>query len=254
MTVMLRNDDLLPEAEVQAARIDLAASFRWFARLGMHEAVANHLSVAVSKDGSKFLMNPRGRHFSRVKASELMLLDSADQGTLNRSDAPDPTAWFIHGRLHALLPEARCIMHLHPIYTTALAGLEDSSMLPIDQNTMRFYDRVATDADFSGMALASEEGDRLAGLLREKPILMMGNHGITVTAPTIAFAFDEMVYFERAAQTLMIAHASGRKLRVAPDHVARLTARQWLDYPHLADDHLAEVKAILDREAPDYRD
>jgi ribulose-5-phosphate 4-epimerase/fuculose-1-phosphate aldolase len=253
MTIMLRNDDMLSDAEVQQARIDLAASFRWFARLGMHEGVANHLSAAVSRDGSKFLMNPRGRHFSRMRASELLLLDSADQSTLQRSDAPDPTAWYIHGRLHALLPEARCIMHLHPIHTTALAGLEDSTLHPIDQNTMRFFGRVATDEEFCGMALADAEGDRLAKQMGGKPILMMGNHGITITGPSVAFAFDEMYYFERAAQTLMVAHASGKKLKLAPDDVARLTARQWLDYPHLAEDHLAEVKAILDRDDPDYR-
>jgi hypothetical protein len=51
----------------------------------------------------------------------------------------------------------------------------------------------------------------------------------------------------------MLVYASGRKLRIAPDAVARVTAQQWLDYPHLAGDHLAEVKAILDREEPDYR-
>jgi len=235
------------------ARVDLAAAFRWFARLGMHESVANHLSVAVSRDGSRFLMNPRGRHFSRVKASELLLLDSADHGTLQRSDAPDPTAWFIHGRLHARLPQARCVMHLHPIHTTALAGLEDSTLVPIDQNTMRFFERVAVDAAFGGMALADEEGDRLAAAMGEKPILMMGNHGIMVTGPTVAQAFDALYYFERAAQTLLLAYASGRKLRVVPDDVARRTARQWRDYPHLADDHLAEVKALLDRDEPDYR-
>src|SRR5262249_55387442 len=150
----------------------------------------------------------------------------------------DPTAWFIHGQLHALLPRARCIMHLHPPYTTALAALEDSTMLPIEQNTMRFYDRVATDDAFGGMALDNDEGARLAKIIGDKPLLMMQNHGITVTAPTIAFAFDEMVYFERAAQTLMLAYASGRKLKVAPDDVARLTAKQWLEYPHLAEDHL----------------
>jgi ribulose-5-phosphate 4-epimerase/fuculose-1-phosphate aldolase len=253
MTVMPRNDAMLPESEIQQARVDLAASFRWFARLGMHESVANHLSVAVSRDGSKFLMNPRGRHFSRVKASELLLLDSTDTATLQRSDAPDPTAWFIHGRLHARLPEARCVMHLHPIHTTALAGLEDSTLYPIDQNTMRFFGRVALDEAFGGMALADEEGDRLAGLMGDKPILMMGNHGVLVTAPSVAQAFDELYYFERAAQTLMLAYASGRTLRIAPDDVAGSTARQWLDYPHLAVDHLSEVKAILDREAPDYR-
>jgi ribulose-5-phosphate 4-epimerase/fuculose-1-phosphate aldolase len=198
-------------------------------------------------------MNPRCRNFYRMRASELLLLDSADQSTLQRSDAPDPTAWYIHGRLHALLPEARCIMHLHPIHTTALAGLEDSTLHPIDQNTMRFFGRVATDEEFCGMALADAEGDRLAKQMGGKPILMMGNHGITITGPSVAFAFDEMYYFERAAQTLMVAHASGKKLKLAPDDVARLTARQWLDYPHLAEDHLAEVKAILDRDDPDYR-
>jgi ribulose-5-phosphate 4-epimerase/fuculose-1-phosphate aldolase len=86
-----------------------------------------------------------------------------------------------------------------------------------------------------------------------KPILMMANHGLTITGPSIAFAFDEMYYFERAAQTLMVAYSSGQKLKIAPDSVARLTAKQWLDYPNLADDHLSEVKAILDREEPDYR-
>ncbi|HEV8388540.1 MAG TPA: class II aldolase/adducin family protein [Dongiaceae bacterium] len=123
-----RADGLASAAEIQRARVDLAAAFRWFARISMHEAVANHLSVAVSPDGSKFLMNPRGRHFSRVRASELLLLDANDQATLSRPDAPDPTAWYIHGRLHALLPQARCVMHQHPKYSTALAGLADSTM------------------------------------------------------------------------------------------------------------------------------
>jgi len=256
MTVMkdLRGDELLPEAELRNARVDLAAVFRWFARIGMHEGVANHLSVAVSRDGSKFLMNPRGRHFSRVTASDLLLLDARDKSTLDRADAPDPTAWFIHGRLHAKLPQARCILHLHPINATALSTLEDSSMPPIEQNTMRFFERVAFDTDFGGMALDDAEGDRLAGLLGNKSILMMGNHGITVTGPTIAWAFDEMFYFERAAEILMTAYASGKKLRLVPDAVARKTAQEWLDYPHLAEDHLREVKAILDREEPDYRD
>jgi ribulose-5-phosphate 4-epimerase/fuculose-1-phosphate aldolase len=255
MTVITKDPSaLLPAAELQQARIDLAACFRWFARLDMHEGVSNHLSAAVSPDGSKFLMNPRCMHFSRVRASDLLLLDAANKETLSQPDAPDPTAWYIHGRLHAKLPQARCILHLHPINATALSCLEDNSMRPIEQNTMRFYGRVATDDDFGGMALDDAEGDRLAGLMGNKSILMMGNHGITVTGPTIAWAFDEMYYFEQASKILMTALASGRKLRIASDAVARTTAQQWLDYPHLADDHLREVKAILDREEPDYRD
>ena len=33
-------------------RVDLACAFRWTARLNMHEAVANHFSLAVNDDGS----------------------------------------------------------------------------------------------------------------------------------------------------------------------------------------------------------
>ncbi|MCH8169145.1 MAG: class II aldolase/adducin family protein, partial [Proteobacteria bacterium] len=92
-------------------RTDLAAAFRWTARLGMHEGVANHFSLAVNDDGSQFLINPNQAHFSRIRASDLLLLDANDPAALERADAPDPTAWGLHGALHRLCPHARCAMH-----------------------------------------------------------------------------------------------------------------------------------------------
>lgn len=239
----------------RAERIDLAAAFRWFARLDMHESVANHLSLAVSPDGARFLINPRGRHFARMRASDLLLLDARDQGTLSRPDAPDPTAWHLHARLHERVPEARCVMHLHSRYATALACLEDSTLHPIDMNTMRFFGRVAVDTDFSGMALSQAEGERVAGLMVQgATVLLMANHGVIVIGPTVAHAFDELYYFERAAQTLLTCYATGKKLRVAPQEVAALTERQWRAYGQLAIDHFDNIKAILDEEEPSYRD
>ena len=35
-------------------RVDLAAAFRWTVRLNMHEAVANHFSLAINDEGTKF--------------------------------------------------------------------------------------------------------------------------------------------------------------------------------------------------------
>ena len=105
-------------------RVNLAAVFRMTARLGMHESIANHFSFAVSSDGSKFLINPNGRHFSNIRASELLLLDANDDSTMNGPDAPDPTAWAIHGALHRNVPQARCLIHLHPKYATVLASLD----------------------------------------------------------------------------------------------------------------------------------
>ena len=133
----------------QRLRVDLAAAFRLAAELGWHEAVANHFSVAVSPDGKKFLMNPRWRHFARVRASELLLLDTDDKETMSRPDAPDASAWCIHGHIHAALPHARCILHLHPPYATAIAGLADPRIKPIEQNTARYFNRVAIDLGFT---------------------------------------------------------------------------------------------------------
>lgn len=247
-------DRLDPALDHLAARIDLAAAFRWFARLNMHESVANHLSIAVSADGARFLVNPRGRHFSRIAARDLLLLDANDPATLDRPDAPDPTAWCLHSRLHALLPQARCVMHLHSKYATALACLADPAMPAIDMNTARFHGRVAVDTAFGGMALSDAEGDRVAGLLGDgRTVLLMANHGVLVVGPTVADAFDELYYFERAAETLLTCYATGRPLRVLDDVVARQTEAEWRGYGQLAIDHLAEVRAILDVEEPDYR-
>lgn len=241
--------------EFMDARIDLAVAFRWFVRLDMHESVANHLSLAVSDDGGRFLINPRGRHFSRIRASDLLLLDAADVTAMHSPNAPDPTAWHLHSRLHALVPRARCVMHLHSTYATALACLEDSTMHPIDMNTARFYGSVARDANFAGMALHDSEGDRVAGLLGEhKTVLLLANHGVLVVGISVATAFDALYYFERAARTLMLCHASGKALRVMPDDVAAETARQWREYERLSIDHFENAKAILDDEEPGYRD
>ena len=244
-----------PNIDHWAERVDLAAAFRWTARLNMHESVANHFSLAVSGDGHRFLMNPNQKHFSRIKASDLLLIDANDPETMERPDAPDPTAWALHGALHRRVPQARCLMHVHSKYATVLASLADSSMPPIDQNTMRYYGAVAIDEGYDGMGLG-EEAERVAALMEKNPgktVLVMGNHGIMILAPTVAYAFDEMYYFERAAETLITAYATGKPLRVASPAVAAKTAAQWREYPGLGDLHFAELKAILDDEDSDYR-
>lgn len=232
-------------------RVELACAFRWAARLDMHEAVANHFSLSVDDAGARFLINPEGRHFSRIRASELLLVDARDPGTPEREDAPDATAWGLHGAIHRRCPQARCALHAHPRYATVLASLADSSLLPIDQNCARFFNRVVVDADYGGLAL-SEEAERCTRLLRDKRILLMGNHGLLVTAPGVAQAFDELFYFERAARTLVTAYMTHQPLRVMSDAVAERTAGQWEAFPG-HEQHFNELTAILDDEEPDYR-
>jgi ribulose-5-phosphate 4-epimerase/fuculose-1-phosphate aldolase len=231
-------------------RADLAAALRYTARLGMHEGIANHYSLAVSADGAEFLINPYGRHWSQMRASDLLLLD-AHQPPVGREDV-DPTAWAIHGAIHRKVPHARCIMHLHSKYATALAALKDPVLPPVDQNSMRFFNRVAIDDGYDGMGLG-DEAERLAVGLGNHSVMLMGQHGVLVAGPSVAQCFDDIYYFERAAETYITALSTGRVLNIASDEVAEKTARQWAAYPGAAQKHLEAVHSILTAQEPDYR-
>ncbi len=240
------------EADLWQMRVDLAAAFRLSARNGWNEAVANHFSLATSPDGKNFLMNPRWRHFSQVRASELLHLNVEDKSTMDRPDAPDLTAWSLHARLHAALPHARCIIHLHPTYATVIASLADPEIKPIDQNTARFYNRMAIDMGYGGMANSDDEGDRIARLLGNKSIMMMGNHGVLVCAATVAEAYDLTYYLERACRNLVLAYQTGQPLHVMSPNVAEKTAQEWEADRDQFLVHFAEMKSILDADDGSY--
>ena len=89
---------------LQQQRIDLACALRWAARLGLHEGVCNHFSLAVADEdgvvrGDRFLINPYGWHWSEITASSLVLCD-AEGRVLEGENKVEPTAFFIHSRVH----------------------------------------------------------------------------------------------------------------------------------------------------------
>ncbi|WP_428646972.1 class II aldolase/adducin family protein [Roseibium sp.] len=254
MSMMLDMSLSSPEVRSeQALREDLAAAFRLAVRFGWHESVGNHFSAAVSEDGSKFLMNPKWRHFSEIRASDLLLLDANDETVMAGEKAPDPSAWCIHGTVHRTNPKARVLFHCHPPNATALATLQDPSMKPIDLNTARFFGKVAVDLGFGGMADEAEEGRRIAETLGDKPVLIMGNHGVSVSAVTVAEAFETLYFFERAAETLLKAYSTGQPLAVMSDNLAAKTAAEWEPYVGMGYEHFGFWKRELDRSEPDYK-
>ncbi|MCP5072540.1 MAG: hypothetical protein GY947_04495 [Rhodobacteraceae bacterium] len=234
-------------------RVDMAAAFRWTERLNLHEAVANHFSLAVNKDGTQFLMNPNQMHFSRIKASDLLFLDANDPATLDNLDAPDPTAWGLHGSVHRRCPHHRCLMHVHSIHATVLASLADSNIPPIDQNTATFYNRYVIDSNFGGLAF-EDEGERCAAALQDPKVktMIMGNHGVLLMGDTVAETFNRLYYFERAVETYIRALQTGQPLRVLSHEIAEKTAQELENYPGQAEKHLGELKAILDEEGSSY--
>ncbi|MEO8543585.1 MAG: class II aldolase/adducin family protein [Burkholderiaceae bacterium] len=248
----------IPAALVEAAerqlRIDLAAAFRLAVFFDWHESVGNHFSAALSDDGKRFLLNPKWQHFSTIRASDLLRLDADDEGALSRDNAPDASAWCIHGALHGAVPRARVVLHCHPPYATALCGLQNPTIQPIDQNTARFFNRVAIDTGFDGIADEQAEGLRLAAALGDNDVMLMGNHGLTVIGQSVAQAFEALYFMERACRTMVLAYATGQPLNVMPEALAEKTARGWDAYAGMADAHFSQLKNMLDKSDPSYRD
>tara|TARA_B100000700_G_scaffold71997_1_gene80241 strand:+ start:445 stop:1173 length:729 start_codon:yes stop_codon:yes gene_type:complete len=233
---------------------DLAAVFRWTAKLNMHEGIANHFSVCHPDSNGGFYVNGTGQHFSNIKASDLVLIEENNfEKMKNKPEIVDPTAINIHGAIHKKVPHAKCILHVHSKYATALSCLKDPTLPPIDQNTMRFYNRIALYDDFGGLGF-EEESEKMANSIGNHSTLLLANHGILTAAPTIAQAFDDLFYFEKACETYLTALSTGKELNIASNEVAEKTAQDWENYStDMAGLHLKAIRSILDSEDSSYK-
>lgn len=243
---------------VAQLRVDLACALRWAARMGLNEGVDNHFSAAVpepdgSIKGDRFLINPFGWHWSEITASSLVLCD-VDGTVLAGSETVEATAFCIHSRIHVNHPDAAVVLHTHQPYATALTLLEGGRLEMVEQNALMFDGRIAYDDDYEGLALATEEGDRMAAQMDGKPILMLASHGVLISGPSVADAFNDLYYLERAAMFQVHAKSTGGKLRRIGDNVrARVMGQMEAERRAVADRHFKALRRMLDREEPGYR-
>jgi len=239
---------------ITETRRDLAAALRLAEREGLHEGVCNHFSVAVpAAEGGAFLVNPNRVHWSQVTASGLLLIDD-DGAVLEGEGEPEATAFFIHWRLHRAAPQARCVLHTHMPYATALACLDDPTLLPVSQSALIFLDDVAYDVRYNGLALDAREGDRICRALGDKSVLFLANHGVIVVGASVAEAYMKLYYLERACMHQVMGAWTGAPPRLINPAVARETRRIIAEDREMAPAYLSAMRGVLDRVAPDYRD
>lgn len=244
----------LDSPAIRQARTELAACFRMAARLGLGEGICNHFSAVVPGFPALFLVNPYGLAFEEITASSLLICDF-DGRVVCGDGQPEATAFYIHARLHLHKPGAVAAFHTHMPNATALAMGKGEPLLWAGQTSLKFYGRVAVDEAFNGLALDNHEGDRIAAAMGRADILFLQNHGVMVTAPSIAEAWDDLYYLERAAEVQIRAQGSGRPLNVIDPALAQKTARQMREADaESARLHLQSVQRVLARVAPDYCD
>ena len=231
------------------ARLDLAAALRWANRLGLGEGICNHFSFEVPGRPGHFLINPQGLHWSEVTAGDLVVVDAAGRQVEGRHRV-EPTAFFIHGAMHRSKPSAKCVLHTHMPYATTLTVVHDGRLEWVSQNSLKFYDRVAYDDQYNGLALDEAEGERMCAMAKDADVLFLANHGVIVCGPTVAAAFDDLYYLERACMLQVLAMGTGKPLRVVPERTAMKTGRQMAEDAEQTALHFTAIRRMLDRDEP----
>ena len=237
------------------ARIDLAACHRIAARFALHEAIDNHMTLLVPGCTDRFYLAPFGMHWSEIRASDFCEVDLSGQLITGKGPI-EPTALYIHAPVHRLAPRARCVLHSHMPYATALTMLEQPGLRMVVQSALMFHEEIAY-VDYNGLAYDQSEGERLAQSLGNKSVLLMRNHGVLVIGDTVPHAFEQLYYLERAAQAQILALSTGKTLHDIPEAVVRATVTQFSEGAEVggvdrADLHFAALKRMLDRSEPDY--
>ena len=71
------------------------------------------------------LISPGARHWSQVRARDLVhLIGSESREELERVSSLLWVGYRIHQPVHAARPDARCVLHAHPPYATALTMVD----------------------------------------------------------------------------------------------------------------------------------
>lgn len=210
-------------------RRELAAAFRLAEKFGFSEGICNHFSVMVPGPAERYLINPYGLHWSEMRPEHLLLIDGEGRVVEGEGEV-EATARNIHVAGHRANPRHACILHVHMPWATSLTMLEGGRLEMAHMTAARFHGRTAYQT-YGGIALDEAEGERLAAAAKTDPdadVLFLMHHGISIGGPTIAVAFDDLYYLERACKQQVLAMSTGRPLAILPEDQVKETARQYM--------------------------
>ena len=194
--------------------------------------IYNHITVrvpeSVSGGAKHFLINPFGLHYSEVTASNLLKIDI--QGNKLDADNPwpvNPAGFTIHAAIHEHVDGAHCVMHTHTTNGLAVACTQGG----LAQNNFysaQLHDLVAYH-DFEGITVHADEAPRLLQSMGSKPLLILRNHGLLATGPTLPLAFVRLWTLQRACDVQVTQAALGKAIPI-PEAVAKKTTHDSFQF------------------------
>jgi len=238
-----------------AARVQLAACYRIFDRIGWTELIYNHISLRVPgpQETTQFLINPFGLHYSEVTASNLLKVD-LEGNIIGNADWPfNPAGFTPHATLHAGVPGAHCVMHTHTTAGMAVACLE-SGLSPTNFYAAQLHGRLAYH-DFEGITVHADEGPRLLRSVGDKPAVILRNHGLLAWGDTVPRAFAVLWLMQRACEVQLATQSMGAP-RPIPEDIQRKCSADSLQFNArfgAGQDVFDAMQRLVDAVDPTYR-
>ncbi|MBB2911072.1 ribulose-5-phosphate 4-epimerase/fuculose-1-phosphate aldolase [Streptosporangium becharense] len=202
----------------------LAAAFRIFARYGYDEGIAGHITARDPEFPGRFWVNPYAVHFSRIRVSDLLLLDERGH-VVEGGRRTNKAAFWIHSSIHDARPDVTAVAHAHTVHGRAFASL-GRPLDPIIQESCAFYDDHVVFDEYKGLVLEKAEGRRIAARLGDRRAAVLRHHGLLTVGRSVEEAAWWFIAMERACQMQLLADAAGRP-RVMSREEAVLAHRQF---------------------------
>ncbi|KAF7527966.1 hypothetical protein PCG10_001900 [Penicillium crustosum] len=216
-------DDLYKKRQWQLEH--MAGAFRVFARKGYTEGTSGHISVRDPIDPSTFWINPMGKHFGMLKASDMVHIDEDGQVIGGNKTAINAAGFMIHSAIHKARPDVHAACHTHSPAGKAWSTFGRPLNI-INQDTCNFWGTQAVYRSFGGVVLGADEGERIAEALGETGrVMVLQNHGLLTTGGTVDEAAYLFTLMERSCEVQIMVESTGIAQNLIGDKEAEFTAK-----------------------------
>ena len=216
----------LNDAEIQTRR-DLASLYRLVAHFKMTDLIDTHISARIPGTPDHFLINRYGVLFHEMRPEDLVKIDptGAAVEAKDTTERVNAAGFTIHSAVHMARHDLACVIHTHTADGIAVSCQEEG-LLPITQHALKFYGHIGYHA-YEGIALDLDERERLVASLGPHRVMILRNHGLLAAGRSIAEAFLNIYFLERACQAQVKALQGGQPLVYPPEAVRLRTAEQF---------------------------
>lgn len=173
----------------------LARGCRILAMEGHESGLAGQVTARGPRPGTYWTI-PLGMGLEEAEASRMILVDD-DLNPVDGDVKPNPATRF-HMWIYRARPDVNAIVHTHPPAASTLAAAVQPLVIG-QMDMMALYDDVAFLPYWPGVPVTDDEGETIAGALKDKSAIILANHGMLTVGRNIREAFYLAVVTERAA-------------------------------------------------------